>query len=82
MRDKGFAKFGIHHHTNIWQEMDAKNPEKNFGVQVEGQWYWYENWLQEVEGYLNENRPLYIMVLSHQISWCEFLFQVSNITKH
>ena len=59
MRGKGFRKFKIHHHTNLWQELDAKDPQKNFGVKVEGQWYWYENWVQEVEDYLRKNRSLY-----------------------
>ena len=30
---------------------DGKNPSKNYGVDVEGQWYWYENWLNVVENY-------------------------------
>lgn len=59
MKDKGYPKFGIHGHTFCWQEKDGKNPAKNFGVSVEGKWYWYEHWLNEVEEYCERNRRFY-----------------------
>ncbi len=45
----GFPQFNLHgHHTRTWQSEDAKSPSKNYGVEVQGTWYWYENWLQRV----------------------------------
>ncbi len=51
MKEKGFSRFSIYKHTQLWKEMDGKNPSKNFGVSVEGAWYWYDNWLKVVEEY-------------------------------
>ncbi|MBE7446143.1 MAG: hypothetical protein HS132_13180 [Planctomycetia bacterium] len=56
MRDNGYAKFGMHQHTMLWQEIDAKNPSKGFGVLVSKTWYWYELWLKEVEAYCLKNK--------------------------
>ena len=47
-RKAGFARFRMHEHTNLWKEKDARNPGKGYGVNVSGQWYWYENWLEAV----------------------------------
>jgi hypothetical protein len=43
MRAEGFTKFGMSQHTDLWKEKDARNPKKQFGVQVEGSWFWYES---------------------------------------
>lgn len=48
VREAGFPNFGIHAHTIIWQENDAKNPDKGFGTMVVKTWYWYENWIDFV----------------------------------
>jgi|TARA_B110000114_G_C14999050_1_gene359884 hypothetical protein len=56
MNEKGFPKFSIHKHTQLWKKMDGKNPAKNFGVSVEGAWYWYDNWLKIVEEYCVKNK--------------------------
>lgn len=49
VRKAGFPKFNLHGaHTRIWQAEDARNPTKNYGVEVQGTWYWYENWLARV----------------------------------
>ncbi len=60
MKEEGFPKFSIHFHTELWKEMDAKNPNKHFGVLVEKTWYWYESWLKEVRKHCEENRELYV----------------------
>lgn len=54
MKDKGFAAFGMHQHTELWHEMDAKNPAQGFGVQIAKTWYWYDTWLTEVENHCNK----------------------------
>lgn len=40
---KSFNVFGAH--TRMWQSEDAKNPAKGYGVDVQGVWYWYQNWV-------------------------------------
>jgi hypothetical protein len=48
MNKLGYLKFGMHQHTQLWQQNDAKNSNKNFGVEVAKTWYWYQNWLDFV----------------------------------
>jgi len=46
VRKAGFVKYKIQpDHLNMWKEEDAKNPAKGYGVEVQGAWYWYENWV-------------------------------------
>ena len=46
VNDAGFDKFNLHGaHTRMWQAEDARNPAKGYGVDVQGVWYWYENWI-------------------------------------
>lgn len=56
MRTKGFKKFGIYQHTQLWKELDARAKDKNFGVKIANTWYWYEDWLKEVEKYCQEHK--------------------------
>ncbi len=49
VRNAGFTKFRVNpEHSEMWQQEDAKNTGKGFGVDVAGQWYWYESWLERV----------------------------------
>ncbi|MDP2919869.1 MAG: DUF3644 domain-containing protein [Dehalococcoidia bacterium] len=48
MQKLSFVRFRISDHTELWQSNDAKNPAKGNGVEVSGQWYWYEPWLKHV----------------------------------
>ena len=59
MRKKGYVKFNMHNHTQLWKSKDAKNPNSHFGVKVEGAWYWYDNWLDIVEKHCKENSITY-----------------------
>lgn len=59
MKEEGFSKFNMHHHTQLWKEIDAKNPGKGYGIQVISTWYWYERWIEEVRNYCNTNRERY-----------------------
>ena len=59
MKSKGFGKFGMHQHTQLWKKLDAKNPKKSLGVRVAKTWYWYDTWMKEVEKYCKENKELY-----------------------
>ncbi len=51
MKDEGFKWFTIPKHTDLWKNMDAKSPEKHFGVEVSKTWYWYDSWLKFVKDY-------------------------------
>lgn len=60
MKKKGFSKFGMYQHTELWKKYDAKNPKHNYGGLVAGKhWYWYKKWLDFVENFCNENSEIY-----------------------
>jgi hypothetical protein len=55
MQAEGFTHFGMKRHTDLWKERDAKNPKFQFGTNVEGHWFWYESWLNEVRKHCAKN---------------------------
>ena len=59
MREEGYAGFNMHHHTQLWRELDARKPANGYGVQVAGNWYWYGRWVDVVREHCAENRGLY-----------------------
>lgn len=59
MKTEGFTRFGMQQHTTLWKTKDAKNPKYQFGVQVEGSWFWYETWVAEVRRHCQENGAFY-----------------------
>lgn len=59
MKQEGFTRFTMNSHTNLWKQMDAKNPARGLGVQVQNAWYWYENWVQLVRGHCQDNSDRY-----------------------
>jgi hypothetical protein len=49
IQSEGYPRFTIHHHTLLWQSLDAKNLGKGYGTLVAGKtWHWYERWVEEV----------------------------------
>ena len=46
-------------HTNFWKETDARNNAKGYGVKVEGTWYWYDNWVEQIRKHCQESGDLY-----------------------
>ncbi len=56
MQDKGLPGFKMHQHTQLWKQLNAKDEAKGFGVSVAGSWYWYDNWIKEVEKYCVEHK--------------------------
>ena len=58
-RDEGYPGFNMHHHTQLWKAMDAKNPGKGYGVVVSNYWYWYDRWVDEVRKHCAANAELY-----------------------
>jgi len=47
VQNAGFKKFRVQpEHVKMWKAEDAKNPGKGYGVDVQGTWFWYDNWIQ------------------------------------
>lgn len=60
VKKEGFPKFGMHQHTQLWKNKDAKKKDKGYGVMVAGKyWHWYEKWVDVVHRHCNENRDMY-----------------------
>jgi Protein of unknown function (DUF3644) len=59
MKQNGFPRFNMSWHTRLWQEKDARNPGKGYGVWVEKQWFWYQRWIDVVEEHCRENAERY-----------------------
>lgn len=59
MKDKGYKRFGMTQHTNLWKDKEAKDAAKGYGVMVAGTWYWYHKWIQEVLQHCKENAVEY-----------------------
>lgn len=53
-KEAGHANFGLYDHTQLVNQLDARNPGKGYGVTVSGKWYWYDNWLEKVFEKLDE----------------------------
>lgn len=57
MQEKGFSKFKMNKHTQLWQSVDARNPGKGYGAWVANEkWYWYQSWITYVENYCDKHR--------------------------
>lgn len=50
VKEKGFVKFRVHEHTQLWKLRDAKNPGKGFGCagDYSDTWVWFDRWIDEV----------------------------------
>jgi len=60
MKDEGYDRFTMRWHSELWKSLTAKDPAKAYGVQLsDGQWYWYETWLNRVREHCKENDPKY-----------------------
>ena len=55
MKEKGYTKFSVNKHTDLWKSRDAKK-DSRFGTLVAKTWYWYKPWLDEVEKYCMDHR--------------------------
>lgn len=58
MRNLGFGKFSVHHHTQLWKSLNARAPGKNYGTDgdYKGTWVWYDHWVDRVKAHCEENR--------------------------
>ncbi len=55
MKKKGYDRFSINKHTELWKSRNAKDPRYSFGVLISKTWYWYETWLKEVQQHCEEH---------------------------
>jgi hypothetical protein len=55
----GYPRFTAYQHALLWKKKDAKNPTLGFGTQVAKTWYWYDNWLNEVQEYCGKSGNAY-----------------------
>lgn len=57
---EGYPLFSLHDHTLIWKALDAKAAGKPYGVTLgDGQWYWYETWVERVREHCREKADSY-----------------------
>ncbi|ASW00402.1 DUF3644 domain-containing protein [Paraburkholderia aromaticivorans] len=59
MQAAGYPRFSMHHHTQFWKQVDAKNPAKGLGTLVVKTWYWYEPWIEQVSAHCADNAAQY-----------------------
>jgi hypothetical protein len=59
LKAEGFKKFSMYDHTTLWRGIDAKNVAKSFGTEVEGTWFWYQQWLDFVREHCKANALRY-----------------------
>jgi len=59
MSKDGYSRFNMHHHTKLWQNLGAKADGKGLGVNVEGTWFWYDSWIEQVKKHCQENPAKY-----------------------
>ncbi len=60
MQEEGYPKFSLHYHTKLWRQLHARDSGKGYGVRLsDGQWYWYDRWLDRVREHCQENAEVY-----------------------
>jgi hypothetical protein len=60
MKVEGYKGFTMHQHTELWQALNAKRPERRFGTMVaETTWLWYPSWITEVRKHCEKNAARY-----------------------
>lgn len=48
VRAAGYPGFGMHDHTILARQLEARDPGKGYGVAVANTWYWYDSWFEKV----------------------------------
>jgi len=56
VQEKGYNKFGIYQHTQLWRQLNARDQSKGFGVWLGVSWFWYDTWVKEVEQYCEQHK--------------------------
>ncbi len=60
LKTDGYSKFTMQKHTELWRSLDAKAKNKQYGVNIAGQWYWYDTWLARAREHCVENVEKYV----------------------
>ncbi|HCC55319.1 MAG TPA: DUF3644 domain-containing protein [Desulfobulbaceae bacterium] len=61
MKAEGYPQFSVHHHTQLWQSLAAKNPANGYGALVAGKaWHWYERWVDIVRKHCQDSQGKYL----------------------
>jgi len=61
IQSEGYKEFGMHQHTLLWKQLDAKNPNKGFGTMVADKyWHWYVKWIEEIRIHCEKNKAVYL----------------------
>ena len=61
MEEEGYPRFKMHDHTQLWRQLEGKNPGKGYGALVGNTWYWYESWKDEVARHCEANKESYAL---------------------
>lgn len=61
MKKEGYIRFTMQSHTELWKQMNAKDPAKGYGVAVQKAWYWYDSWVDQVRSHCRESATNYEM---------------------
>ena len=60
MKEWGFKKFNMHHHTSLWKSLNIDFSKTPYGTYVGNRtWMWYEKWIDEVKKHCEENSEKY-----------------------
>lgn len=61
MNQEGYPNFKQYHHAELWRARKARDPKSGYGVYLkDGDWWWYENWLERVRAHCQENKERYL----------------------
>jgi len=61
MQAEGFPRFNQQAHTNLWRQLDGKNPANGFGRPGDyaNTWVWFDKWLERVRAHCQEQGERY-----------------------
>lgn len=60
MHEEGYDRFTMHWHSELSRSLAARDPAKGYGVRLsDGQWYWYDTWLNRVREHCAEHAAKY-----------------------
>lgn len=61
MHSEGYPRFGQHNHTQLWQELGARDPAEGYGRPGDypNTWVWFDTWLIRVRAHCQEHADRY-----------------------
>ena len=60
-KKNGYPRFSIYHHTELWKQLEARDPAKSYGCKgdYKDTWVWFDNWITRVIEHCKENADRY-----------------------